>query len=132
MEPKGSIPNSQELVPILSQTNPVHITPSPRNCGLLCTTYCSLMLVVTARGMFFARARYVHVIPTDCQHVGSAVTICACIQDVLGSNPGQNTCGTVPCALLRAGTLGICRNLNGIRDSHSVKYQHPYGVPCRC
>jgi hypothetical protein len=31
MEPESSIPNSQELsppVPILSQTNPVHITPS--------------------------------------------------------------------------------------------------------
>jgi hypothetical protein len=29
MEPVGSIPDSQELpVPILSQTNPVHITPS--------------------------------------------------------------------------------------------------------
>jgi hypothetical protein len=31
MEPEGSIPNPQELsppVPILSQTNPVHITPS--------------------------------------------------------------------------------------------------------
>jgi hypothetical protein len=30
MEPEGSIPNSQELstCPYLSQTNPVHITPS--------------------------------------------------------------------------------------------------------